>query len=437
LATPFAYIPNHGGSDVSVIDTATNTVTKTIAVGLHPYGVAVNHTSTRVYVTNEGSNTVSVIDTATNTVTATVSVGVTPEGIAVSPDGMWVYVANWNSNSVSVINATTLTTATVAVVRNPAGVAVHPTGTTVYVTNEGVGPPYVGTDCMVSVIDTATNTVTTSIQVRGSPEGVAVSPDGQKVYVANSYNNDVSVIDTATNLVTATIPVGSRPEGVATDPAGTRVYVANRGLTSSLGTVSVIDTADNSVTTITVGLHPVGIAVTPDGTQVYVVNEGNNNVMVIDTATSAVVGLPVTVGSGPRSYGKFIADISASPGASFYTLTPCRIGDTRNPNGPLGGPALQPNATRSFDVAGVCGIPAAAVAISSNLTVTNVGAPGELVVFPADILRPNTSALSFRAGRTRANNAVVVLSGSGTTFSIFNNSAATVDFILDVNGYFQ
>jgi hypothetical protein len=122
----------------------------------------------------------------------------------------------------------------------------------------------------------------------------------------------------------------------------------------------------------------------------------------------------------------------------FFALTPCRVLDTRNPTGPLGAPSLQPGATRTFDpAASPCGIPADAVAISANLTVTNVGAPGELVVFPSDVLRPNTSAISFRAGRTRANNAIVSFSKSGTTFSVFNNSAATVDFILDVNGYFQ
>ena len=38
-------------------------------------------------------NTVSVIDTATNTVTATVPVGSYPIGVAVTPDGTKVYVA--------------------------------------------------------------------------------------------------------------------------------------------------------------------------------------------------------------------------------------------------------------------------------------------------------------------------------------------------------
>ncbi len=63
---------------VSVIDTATNTVTATIAVGDSPVGVAVSPDGATVYVTNAVDDTVSVIDTATNTVTATISVGYGP-----------------------------------------------------------------------------------------------------------------------------------------------------------------------------------------------------------------------------------------------------------------------------------------------------------------------------------------------------------------------
>ena len=56
------------------------------------------------YITNAYSNTVSVIDTATNTVSATIPVGITPIGVAVKPDGSKVYVANLASNTVSVID---------------------------------------------------------------------------------------------------------------------------------------------------------------------------------------------------------------------------------------------------------------------------------------------------------------------------------------------
>ena len=76
-------------------------------VGSDPTGIAVTPDGTKVYVTNWGSTNVSVINTATNTVTATVDVGTTPIGVAVSPDGTKVYVTNPSSNNVSVINTTT------------------------------------------------------------------------------------------------------------------------------------------------------------------------------------------------------------------------------------------------------------------------------------------------------------------------------------------
>jgi YVTN family beta-propeller protein len=57
------------------------------------------------YITNDGSNSVSVIATARNRVTATIAVGSEPFGVAVSPDGCKVYVANGASNNVSVVIA--------------------------------------------------------------------------------------------------------------------------------------------------------------------------------------------------------------------------------------------------------------------------------------------------------------------------------------------
>jgi YVTN family beta-propeller protein len=66
--------------------------------------VALTPDGSRAYVTNHYSSTVSVIDTATNTVTATVSVGTGLGGVAVTPDGSRAYVVNFVSNTVSVID---------------------------------------------------------------------------------------------------------------------------------------------------------------------------------------------------------------------------------------------------------------------------------------------------------------------------------------------
>jgi YVTN family beta-propeller protein len=119
-------------------------------------------------------------------------------------------------------------------------------------------------------------------------------------YVANSGDGTVSVIDTATNTVMGIpIPVGREPFGVAVTPDGKHAYVAN--LDSN--TVSVIDTATNTVVaTVTVGVSPTGVAVTPDGKHAYITNGSSNNVSVIDTVTNTVVAT-VTVGDGPIGVG--------------------------------------------------------------------------------------------------------------------------------------
>lgn len=127
---------------------------------------------------------------------------------------------------------------------------------------------------------------------------------------------------------------------------------------------------------------------------------------------------------------------------NFYTLTPCRFLDTRNPTGPLGGPSLQPGAVRSFAVAGICGVPTSAKSLSINVTVTDAAVGGSIVVSPGDANGtgpiPNTSTINFSAGNTRANNAVIHLAADGSgSFNVKLLSSTTADFIIDVNGYFQ
>ena len=222
FAAPVAYITNFEDDTVSVLDTATETVTATVPVGADPYGVAVGPDGRRVYVANVEDATVSVLDTATNTIVDTVPVGASPAGIAVDPAGTRAYVANSDAGTVSVLDTATNTiVATVAVGASPSGVAVSPAGTRVYVANAcGTDSGCNSFDGLVSVIDTATNAVVATVPVGASPVGVAVAPAGERVYVANRCGTDVScafgggtvsAIDTTTNTVVATIAVGQGP----------------------------------------------------------------------------------------------------------------------------------------------------------------------------------------------------------------------------------
>jgi pre-peptidase len=124
-----------------------------------------------------------------------------------------------------------------------------------------------------------------------------------------------------------------------------------------------------------------------------------------------------------------------SPG--FYTVAPCRVADTRDPAGPFGGPALPAGAVRTFTVAGRCGIPTNATAVSLNLTVVLPSQDGYLTLFPAGTPLPLSSTLNYRSGQVRANNAIVPL-GAGGGVSVFSGQGSgTTELVIDVNGCFR
>ncbi|WP_151447487.1 beta-propeller fold lactonase family protein [Lacisediminimonas profundi] len=307
-AAPFAYVANNDGNSVSVIDTSTNTVTTTIGVSA-PFGVAVRPDGKYVYATNYLSSSMSVIDASTNSIVATVTgLGGNPLGIAITPNGTRAYVTNYRGNSVSVVD--TGTNMVVATVTNldpvngsfPNWPAATPDGTRVYVPN--CHQLNYNLNNTVAVIDTSTNIVTAVITVPGlCPGHVVISPDSARAYVTTCTGSCdggaqglLSTIDTATNTVIASLGVGNGVNGVALSPDGSRAYVANSGD----NTVSVVDTASNSVINTITGLGnmSVEIAVTPDGTKAYVGNNASNTVSVIDTASNAIVAT-VPVGAAP------------------------------------------------------------------------------------------------------------------------------------------
>lgn len=123
--------------------------------------------------------------------------------------------------------------------------------------------------------------------------------------------------------------------------------------------------------------------------------------------------------------------VTRATGASMLYLidTPCRALDTRY------GTILGANETRPLYLANVCGIPSDAKAVAVTITTVAPTTSGWLSFYPSDLPWPNTSVVSYRTGRTRANNAVVALS-PGARATVKNGGPA-LHFIIDVAGYFQ
>jgi hypothetical protein len=122
-------------------------------------------------------------------------------------------------------------------------------------------------------------------------------------------------------------------------------------------------------------------------------------------------------------------------GAVYVPLPPTRFLDSRFGNG-LSGPFAS-GVPRSFEVRSRLDVPASAVAISGNATVTQQTTAGYATVAPTTAARPSTSTLNFPVGDNRANGLIVPLHGDGSLSAVFvGGSAATTHLILDVTGYF-
>jgi hypothetical protein len=152
----------------------------------------------------------------------------------------------------------------------------------------------------------------------------------------------------------------------------------------------------------------------------------------VDVAVTNLDGLGATLAQSYFFYSPPPA------GLDFFTLTPCRVLDTRWTAGSLGGPALAASEQRLFTVTETCGIPASAKALTVNLTVVSPAGGGYLSVFPGNAFFLGTSVINFSPGQTRATNGIMLLATNGTgSLGIINASGGNTHVVLDVNGYFE
>jgi hypothetical protein len=243
-----------------------------------------------------------------------------------------------------------------------------------------------------------------------------VTPTYKAIQLYRNYDGARSTFGETS--VRATVP----------DPDALSAFAALRSTDGTL-TVMIVCKSLTGTTSLTLslsGFSPRGLA------QVWQLTSSNairrlTDLSVTDNAIST--SLP------PQSVSLVV--VSTSTGASFYTVPPCRLLDTRGPAGPYGAPALAAAGDRTFVLAGRCGIPSSATAVATNVTVTSAMAAGFLTLFPAGATLPLASSVNFHAGQTRANNAIFALGTSGGVTIHAGLASASVEAILDVMGYFQ
>jgi YVTN family beta-propeller protein/VCBS repeat-containing protein len=324
----WVYVTNKGSNTVSVINAATNTVVGSpIGVGSQPTSVVISPDSSLAYVANS-DDTVSVIDTRTHTVVRTVSIDPNPEigshAMSLSQASNYPYR---DDDRIYVTDAADRTMRALAITPSPAPQL--PAITTPITTGIGPGSVAIVGDYAyvvnaggtVSKVDTTTNTVVGDpIPVSGIPMAVAAS--GDRLYVTTTdyyYFNEVSVIDINTNTVVDTVPVPLPNEycewvcnyvsDVEASPDGSRLYVS-----ATDGYIRAIDTASKSV----VGAVYAGsdMDVSADGNLLYVT--GGDAIAVYDTTSLAKVG---EIHVGPYQYDSSRQMTISADGTRAYVTT--------------------------------------------------------------------------------------------------------------------
>jgi uncharacterized repeat protein (TIGR01451 family) len=253
----------------------------------------------------------------------------------------------------------------------------------------------------------------TDLQTTQTASGTSVLPSQPLTITLVARNNGPLAVTAAT--LSDTVP--SNMTGV------TWTCAASAGSSCSAGGAgSFVDNAVN----LLVG-----------GTATYTITGtvgASARAQVVNTATLAT---PLGIGDANTSNNDSGVAVPVFKSLNYYTVAPCRLVDTRNAPGPVGGPALTSGVSRSFTVAGSCGVPATAWAVVVNATVTGGTAAGNLRLYPGATPVPTVSTVNYSAGQTRGNGGIVALGVAGDILARVTQSSGTAHLILDIDGYFD
>lgn len=317
---PRLWVVNQDNDSISAFDTVTLAKLGEVAVGAAPRAIALAP-SGLLWVSNKQAATISVINPATRTVTRTIALarGAQPYGIVMSPTANVAYVALEAGGAVLKFDTGTYAQlGSVGVGMNARHLSVSANGASLYV-SRFVTPPLPGegtatvlptaaTGGEVVQVETATLTVARTIVLQHSDVGdseiagrgipnylgaAVISPDGTQAWVPSKQDNikrgrlrDNTDLDfkNTVRAVSSRIVIASNSEDLnaridhdnaslasaaAFDPRGVYLFVA---LETSREVAVVNAFTRAQLFRIDVGRAPQGLVVSPDGTRLYVNN---------------------------------------------------------------------------------------------------------------------------------------------------------------------
>jgi YVTN family beta-propeller protein len=472
---------NSGDGTVSVIDGTSNTATP-VAVAGSPSALAVAAATNKIYVTDSYHYLV-MIDGVDDSVAGSVFVGDAPEAVALNPASNTIYVANYYSNNVAVVTGGSsdplqfipLTPCRVVDTRLAQGPFGGPS------LSGGTSRDFVlplSPDCPIP-----SSALAYSLNVTVVPHGplnyLTVWPTGESLPYVSTLNSGDGRVKANADIVPA--GAGGAISVFTTNTADVILDIngyfdspsANRALAFfPLAPCRVIDTRIGqggttlqgmteydyqiqgicgipsnaqaysfNFTVVPVGAVPVGyLTVWPYGQSLPTISTLNDYTgTVVANAGIVPAGIGGEISAWAYTTGKtdLLVDVNGyfapansgmSSPLSLYTVTPCRVLDTRWSHGAFSG-TLNPPV--NFPAA-PCGVPSVAQAFVMNATVVPLGSVGYLTLWPDGAPQPLVSTLNAYDGAVTSNMAIVP-----TTNGLIDAYASNwTHLILDSFAYF-
>jgi YVTN family beta-propeller protein len=275
---------------ISVIDVATGTVTKTVAIGTTCYGpICIRPDGGKALVGVQ--NACRMVDLVTGTVGASLNTASVYQ-LHTTADGNHAFCVGYYGSLID-FQTDALLGHLNGFVSCSYG-AVSPTAPRAAIVANTFGE-----EMVVVNTDGATGHLEGIVPSGAPPEAdrtrsAAITPDGTRAVTLGILGDTATILDLTTGSVEAIVEVGDRPSEVEITPDGSLAVVANLDSTFA----SVIDLDTFAVTNISISRRASQVEISPDGHHAYlcVVADGDG-VWRIDLDTLSVTGSKITTGN--------------------------------------------------------------------------------------------------------------------------------------------
>ena len=287
------YVPNSGGSTVTVIDPASYRVIGSYQTGLNPQHVVPAYDMRTLYVTNDLGNSLTPVNPRTGRPAGPNIPVDDPYNLYFTPDGRYAIVVAEARQNLDFRDPHTFAL----------GHRIHVDCAGVDHIDFAASGAYLIATCEFAGrlvrIDLHTLKVAGYLDLPGSsPQDIKLDPAGHTFYVADKNHAGVWLIDAATFRPEGFIPTGPDAHGLYPSRDARYLYVTNRGN----GSITVISFATKKIVTtwwIPGGGSPDMGGLSPDGKVLWVSGRYDSVVYAISTATGHLLA-KIPVGSQPH-----------------------------------------------------------------------------------------------------------------------------------------